>query len=101
MCIIKVYNDYCAYPIWAYDENNELTEIPQIILQDDVCKMLCQIMKNKYSSYYTFNAQSQACWFDVEREAKEKNEMDSLKRKLVQRLEEICDGTYAVLSPLV
>ena len=49
-----------------------------------------------YSSYYEFDSHDQACWFNEEQEKKDKEKMISLLKQLIDRLNEINDGSFVV-----
>ena len=45
---------------------------------------------------YEFDSHDQACWFNEEQEKKDKEKMISLLKQLINRLNELNDGSFIV-----
>lgn len=91
--------DFLAGPIWReyFDENSGklIVDIP-IIDKDELIQELDAKIQNLYSSYYHFDYKDMPCYFDEEQEKKDKGKMLDLLGQLLDRLDEINDGSFEV-----
>ncbi len=94
--LITVQLEYLASPIWPLDEQGILTSEPSIIETDEKTQRLARAIENLFSSYYEFDSHGVSCWFNQEQEKKDKDKMLSLLTQLVDRLNEINDGSYII-----
>ncbi len=97
--IIKIQLDFIRGPIWMSDveTGKPMTGI-DIIDEDESLRKINFAISNLYSGYYEFDSHGQSCWFNKEQEKKDKHKMLSLLKKLVDRLNEINDGSYIVID---
>lgn len=93
---IKLLCEYLHSPIWAYGEKGLPTSEPNLITQDLLLKELAGKFENIYSSYYEFDSHDMPCWFNYEQQFKDRFIMRDLLRQLVNRLNEINDGSFVV-----
>jgi translation elongation factor EF-Tu-like GTPase len=84
-------------PIWISDQETgqPITGIDIVDNDDILCKINYEI-SCLCSSYYEFDSPEQPCWFNEEQEKKDKNKMLSLLHKLIDRLNEINDGSFEI-----
>ena len=94
---IKIQLDYLQGPIWISDvaTGEPLTGI-SIIDNDVILKDLNYRAAQLYSSYFEFNTQGVSCRFNHEQEKADKNIMLDLIAKLIDRLNEINDGSFVI-----
>lgn len=96
---IRIMLDFLAGPIWReyFDENSGklIVDIP-IIDKDELIQELDDKIQNLYSSYYHFDYKDMPCYFDEEQEKKDKEKMLDLLGQLLDRLDEINDGSFEV-----
>lgn len=96
---IKIMLDFNEGPIWGryLDPITFETQTRiEIVDNDPVLKQLNNDIQQLYSSYYEFDSHEQPCWFNYEQEKKDKNKMLSLLHKLIDRLNEINDGSFEI-----
>ena len=67
-----------------------------IIDNDEKLRKINYEISTLYSSYYEFDSHDQACWFNEEQEKKDKEKMISLLKQLIDRLNELNDGSFLV-----
>ena len=97
MKTIKIQLDFLQGPIWTSDSE---TGRPQTGIEavdnDERLRELNYEIQDLFDSYYEFDSHGEACWFDGERERADKERMLGLISRLVARLDEINDGSFAV-----
>ena len=94
--IIKIMLEYGQSPIWKYDEGIVTFENIPIIDNDKEINILCDKIKNMYSSYYEFNTHNVACWFNSKKAENEKLILKEMINELISKLNEINDGSFIV-----
>lgn len=95
MLTIKIKNEYSHGPIWIYDEDGiSIMNFP-LITCDERLMELNEAAITLYNSYYTFNATT-ACDFSYEKERENRDKMLALISAIIERLHEICDGSYTI-----
>lgn len=95
--IVKIQLDFIQGPIWISDvETGQPITGIDIIDNDEKLRKINFEISNLYSSYYEFDSHNQACWFNKEQEKKDKEKMLSLLKQLIDRLNEINDGSFIV-----
>ena len=94
---IKIQLDYLQRPIWISDvaTGEPLTGI-NIIDTDVILKDLNYRVAQLYSSYFEFNTHGVPCRYNHEQEKADKNIMIDLITKLINRLNEINDGSFVI-----
>lgn len=94
---IELKLDYNAGPIWKEFMDpytfEKWTGI-EVIDNDSVVRELDEKICDMYTSYYEFDSHNQACWFNEEQEKKDKDILLDLLQKLINRLNEINDGSF-------
>ena len=99
MQTVKLELDYLCNPIfgeyYSIKKHCAITTIA-IIDEDKVLQDIGNEMKTLYSSYYEFDSHDQACWFNKEKQIKDKPKMLELLSKLKARLDEINDGSFEI-----
>lgn len=95
--IVKIQLDFLQGPIWISDvETGQPMTGIDIIDNDEKLRKINYEISTLYSSYYEFDSHDQACWFNEEQEKKDKEKMISLLKQLIDRLNEINDGSFVV-----
>ena len=95
--IVKIKLDFNQGPIWISDvETGQPMTGIDIIDNDEKLRKINYEISTLYSSYYEFDSHDQACWFNEEQEKKDKEKMISLLKQLIDRLNEINDGSFVV-----
>ena len=91
--------DYLQNPIdnSTFNDGVLFTDI-KVIDNDEIVKKLNLQIGKKYSSYYEFDSHDEACYFNKEQEIKDKDLMLDLINQLINRLNEINDGSYEVID---
>ena len=92
MLKIVIMNEFLHGPIWAY-ENGIPRKTPPIIENDSILQELNRSAGELFDSYYEFNSNGQACWFNEEKKRKTRGEMHTFIAKIARRLNEINDGS--------
>ena len=83
--------------MWTIDRRDGCPTYDLPLVHDDpVVKALDEELGDMYSSYYEFDSHDQACWFDEERERRDKPRTLELLARLNARLAEIDDGSFVV-----
>ena len=95
--IIRIQLDFLQGPIWISDveTGKPMTGI-DVIDNDEKLRKINYEISTLYSSYYEFDSHDQACWFNEEQEKKDKEKMISLLKQLIDRLNELNDGSFLV-----
>jgi len=97
MKIVRLKLDYMQGPIWISDveTGSSLTGIDIIdndIVLPKINKECCEL----YSDCYEFDSHNETCWFNKEKELKNKEKLLSLLGQIKSRLSEINDGSFEV-----
>lgn len=99
MTKLRIMLDFIAGPIWKdiFDmENKKLITGIDVVDNDEYLQKLNDEIQDLYSSYYHFDYNDEACFFDEEQEKKDKYKMLDLLDKLKKRLNEINDGSFEI-----
>lgn len=95
--IVKIKLDFNQGPIWISDvETGQPITGIDIIDNDEKLRKINFEISTLYSSYYEFDSHDQTCWFNEEQEKKDKEKMISLLKQLIDRLNELNDGSFIV-----
>lgn len=95
--IVKIQLDFLQGPIWISDvETGQPMTGLDIIDNDEKLRKINYEISTLYSSYYEFDSHDQACWFNEEQEKKDKEKIISLLKQLIDRLNELNDGSFLV-----
>lgn len=95
--IVKIKLDFNQGPIWISDvETRQPITGIDIIDNDEELRKINFEISTLFSSYYEFDSHDQACWFNEEQEKKDKEKMISLLKQLINRLNELNDGSFIV-----
>ena len=95
--IVRIKLDFLQGPIWISDvETGQPMTGIDIIDNDEKLRKINYEISTLYSSYYEFDSHEQACWFNEEQEKKDKSKMLSLLKQLIDRLNELNDGSFIV-----
>ena len=95
--IVKIQLDFLQGPIRISDvETGQPMTGIDIIDNDEKLRKINYEISTLYSSYYEFDSHDQACWFNEEQEKKDKEKMISLLKQLIDRLNELNDGSFLV-----
>ena len=93
--IVKIQLDFLQGPIWISDvETGQPMTGIDIIDNDEKLRKINYEISTIYSSYYEFDSHDQTCWFNEEQEKKDKEKMISLLKQLIDRLNELNDGSF-------
>lgn len=94
---IRLMFDYLQGAIWTSDiETGEPITGIDVIDKDSIITKINYEMADMYSNYYEFDSHGVACWFNKERQIKDKPKMLELLSKLKARLNEINDGSFEI-----
>ena len=96
---LKLMLDFGEGPIWTEYFNEEKGRLLTGIEKVDDDKELWDInetIQELFASYYHFDYNDQACFFDEEQEKEDKFKMLELLGKLRKRLDEINDGSFEI-----
>lgn len=95
MLVVKIMNEFLHGPIWTYKDGIARRN-PPVIENDPIVQELNQRAGMLFDSYYEFDSNGQACWFNEEKQKETREEMLFLIASIVKRLNEINDGSYVV-----
>lgn len=95
MIKIVIMNEFLHGPIWTY-ENGVVRRNPDMIEKDVILQELNRRAGELFDSYYEFNSNGRACWFNEEKQRNTRAEMISLISSIVERLNEMNDGSFVV-----
>ena len=97
MKTIRIMLDFIQGPVWLsdFDTGEPMTGIP-VVDNDPIVRELNYACADLFNSYYEFNSHDQACWFDLERQKADKEIMLDMITRLIDRLNEINDGSYVI-----
>ena len=95
--IVRIQLDFNQGPIWISDvETGQPMTGIDIIDNDEELRKINFEISTLYNSYYEFDSHEQACWFNEEQEKKDKFKILSLLKQLIDRLNELNDGSFIV-----
>jgi len=95
--IVKVYCEYGCDPVWCYDNEGIVTKKWYPPIKDDKnVYELCSKISNIYDSCFETNSHEQAFWYNEEKHSQNKYVLLDLIEQLVDRLNQINDGSYEV-----
>ncbi|MBQ6471738.1 MAG: hypothetical protein IJJ33_07135 [Victivallales bacterium] len=99
MKTLRIMLDFGNGPIWQDCTDpvtlESHTGIPVVDNDARIWELNDEIQKI-FLSYYEFDSHNQACWFNDAQEKADKEKMLALLRKLLDRLDEINDGSFVV-----
>lgn len=94
---VKIELEYLHGPIWCYSEDDiSYIDHFDVIKNDKYCQQLNDDIMNLYSSYYEFSNDAVHCSFNYNKQFEERFIVKDLLKKLVNRLNEINDGSYEI-----
>lgn len=96
MYTVKLMNEYLHGPIWVYNNYGVVVYNFPLIHDDDVLKTLSEQAATMYDSYFEFNSHDAPCRFNYEKEKQDRKKMLKIVKKIVERLNEINDGSFVV-----
>ncbi len=99
MKTIKITLDFMNGPIWKDELHPETYERycgVDIIDNDEYIQKLNLEIQELYSSYYHFDDNTSSFIFDIDAEKNDKFKLLNLLNKLINRLNELNDGTFRV-----
>lgn len=96
MYTIRLMNEYLHEPIWVYNSDGIVVRKFPLVDNDSVLETLNQKAMEIFSSYYEFDSHDMPCWFDKDKEKREKQQMADIIRQILNRLNEINDGSFTV-----
>jgi hypothetical protein len=96
MYTIKLVNEFLHGPIWVYDDEGIVRRKYPLIDNDDELKVLNEQARNLYDSFYSFNKEGSACVFDEEGYKAACEEMNSIIRKIVRKLQAINNNDFVI-----
>lgn len=96
MYTVKIMNEHLHGPIWVCNaEGVPVLKYP-LIYNDSVLMALNERAAEMFTGYYEFDSHNVPCWFNHEKEKRDKDIMLDLIAKIVERLNAINDGNYIV-----
>ena len=99
MIKLRVFRDFTAFPVWASwlsEGRRGLPGLPSFVEEDEVLRKLADELVDMNVSYYEFDSHDMACWFNEEQQRADKEILLSLVARIVDRLNELNDGSYVV-----
>ena len=98
---IEINLEYFECPIDLSDIcTGEIYTNIMFVNNDETLKKLNLKIGRMYASYCEYESHDQPCWFNDEQYEKDEEELKSLITQLVDRLNEINDGSYVVVNYL-
>ncbi len=95
--IVTLQLDYLQGPIWISDsETGEPFTGIELIDTDAQVRELNKRIGQRFSSYYEFDSQSQACWFNEAQRNADRDLMLDWLQQLKNRLDTINDGSFVI-----
>lgn len=91
--------DFISGPLWKdiFDmKKKELITGIDVVDNDEYIQKLNNEIQDLYSSYYKINYNNKPVYFDKNQEKKDKYKMLDLLGKLIERLDEINDGSFEI-----
>ncbi len=95
MVTIRIINEFLHSPILTYDDG-VITNDPEMILEDEKLQELAVEAEKMYSAYYEFDSNNESCWFNEAKEKAEKEIMLHILSQIIEKLNEINDGSYSI-----
>lgn len=95
MLKIVIMNEFLHGPIWTYEDGIPRRN-PPVVEDDPILQELNRSAGELFDSYYEFNSNGQACWFNEEKKRNTRGEMLAFVANIVKRLNEINDGSFVV-----
>lgn len=95
---VKIKNEYLHEPIWVYSPNGMAVTFFPIIHEDIILRNLNSRANRMYSSYFQSPPKDEHSVFNFEQEKADKEKMLSLIRAILNRLDEINNGTFTVVD---
>ncbi|MDO4605478.1 MAG: RNA helicase [Helcococcus sp.] len=99
MKTLRIMLDFISGPLWkdVFDtKTKELITGIDIVDNDEYLQQLNEKIQALYSSYYKINYRDQPIYFDEDQEKADKEKMLVLLQKLIDRLNEINDGSFVI-----
>ena len=96
MYTVKLMNEYLHGPIWVYNSDGIAVRNFPLVYNDPILETLNKKAMEMFSSYYEFDSHGMPCWFDKNKEKREKQQMADIIRQILNRLKEINNGSFVV-----
>lgn len=99
MKTLRIMLDFISGPLWkdVFDTKaKELVTGIDIVDNDKYLQQLNEEIQALYSSYYKINYRDQPVYFDKDQEKANKEKMLVLLEKLIDRINEINDGSFMI-----
>mgnify|MGYP006916131696 CR=1 FL=1 len=96
MYTVKLMNDFMHDPVWVYNSDGiALYKYPPIE-DDPVISALSAEAMEMFADYYEFDSHDVPCWFDHDKEKRERDQMLDLIERIIARLNEINNSSFVV-----
>lgn len=96
MYTVKLMNEFLHGSVWVYNSDEiALYRYPPID-NDPVISALNSEAMEMFAGYYEFDSHGMPCWFDHVKEKQEAPKMLGLIQKIIDRLNEINDGSFVI-----
>lgn len=99
MYSIKLMNEYLHGVVWVYEDG--IVSSYDLIDDDPIIKRLNEETEELYSACFEFDSHDQACYFNKDLQKETKDKMLNLVEQIIQRLNEINDGSFVIEEDLV
>lgn len=96
MYTIKLMNEFLHGPIWVYDEEGFIRLEYPLIDNDKELKELNEQARKLYDSFYLFDEGDSACVFDEDGYIASQEEMVSIIKKIVHKLQKINNNNFVI-----
>lgn len=94
---IRIMLDVNNGPIWMSDPATGFPDTGiEVVDNDELVRKLNYEIGYMYDGYYECDSHDMPMWFNFEQEKKDKEKMLSLLKQLIDRLNELNDGSYVI-----
>ena len=94
---IRIMLDIFNGPIWMSDPDTGFPDTGiEVVDNDELIRKLNYEIGYMYDGYYENDSHDMPVWFNFEQEKKDKEKMLSLLKQLIDRLNELNDGSYFI-----
>lgn len=96
MYTVKLMNEFMHGPVWVYNSEGVALYRYPLVDDDPVISALNSQAMEMFASYYEFDSHDVPCWFNHDKEKRERDQMLDLIQRIIARLNEINDGSFVV-----
>ena len=93
---MKLMNEFLRGLVCVYNSDGVALYKYSKVEDDPVISALNSEAMEMFAGYYEFDSHDGSCWFDHDKEKRERNRMLDLIERIIARLNEINDGSFVV-----